>query len=76
MITVSKEINIPRLPSLRGIMKSKSHKIITWTNADLGLDPNSVGLNGSSTQVIKVFFPQRVSKAEILSGRTHKRWIR
>lgn len=68
VITVAKEINTPRLPSLRGMMKSKSHKIITWTNADLCLDPNSVGLAGSSTQVIKVFFPQRISKAEILSG--------
>ncbi len=73
VITVAKEINIPRLPSLRGIMKSKNHKIITWTNADLGLDPNSVGLNGSSTQVIKVFFPQRVSKAEILTGELDKK---
>ena len=68
VITVAKEINVPRLPSLRGIMKSKSAKITTWTNKELGLDPNTVGLAGSSTQVMKVFFPQRVSKAEILSG--------
>jgi electron transfer flavoprotein alpha/beta subunit len=27
-----------------------------------------VGLTGSSTQVIKVFFPQRVHQAEILTG--------
>jgi electron transfer flavoprotein beta subunit len=68
VITVAKEINTPRLPSLRGIMKSKNHKITTWTNADLSLDPNSVGLAGSSTQVIKVFFPKRITKAEILAG--------
>lgn len=68
VITVTKEINTPRLPSLRGIMKSKSHKITVWSNAELGLDPNSVGLAGSSTQVIKVFFPQRVTRAEILTG--------
>jgi electron transfer flavoprotein beta subunit len=72
VITVAKEINTPRLPSLRGIMKSKSHKITTWTNADLALDPNSVGLAGSSTQVIKVFFPKRVTKAEILTGDVNK----
>jgi electron transfer flavoprotein beta subunit len=72
VITVAKEINIPRLPSLRGIMKSKSHKITTWTNTDLALDPNSVGLAGSSTQVMKVFFPQRVPKAEMLSGDINK----
>jgi electron transfer flavoprotein beta subunit len=68
IITVAKEINVPRLPSLRGIMKSKSHKITTWTNKELALDPATVGLAGSSTQVIKIFFPQRVSKAEIITG--------
>jgi electron transfer flavoprotein beta subunit len=63
VITVAKEINVPRLPSLRGIMKSKSAVVTTW-----GIDPDTVGLAGSSTQVIKVFFPQRVTRAEILDG--------
>ncbi len=68
VITVAKEINVPRLPSLRGIMKSKSVAITTWGIAELGVDANSVGLAGSSTQVVKIFFPQRVSKAEVLTG--------
>ena len=68
VITVAKEINVPRLPSLRGIMRSKSAKITVWGIKELGVDANTVGLAGSSTQVIKIFFPQRVSKAEILTG--------
>jgi electron transfer flavoprotein beta subunit len=68
VITVAKEINVPRLPSLRGIMKSKSVAIATWGVKDLGIDPNTVGLAGSSTQVVKIFFPQRVSQAEVLTG--------
>ncbi|MHB8103986.1 MAG: electron transfer flavoprotein subunit beta/FixA family protein [Dehalococcoidales bacterium] len=68
VITVAKEINVPRLPSLRGIMKSKSAVINTWGINELGVDANTVGLAGSSTQVIKIFFPQRVSKAEVLTG--------
>jgi electron transfer flavoprotein beta subunit len=68
VITVSKEINVPRLPSLRGITRSKSAPIAVWGVAELGVDPARVGLSGSSTQVIKVFFPQRVCQAEILSG--------
>jgi electron transfer flavoprotein beta subunit len=68
VITVAKEINVPRLPSLRGIIKSKSVKIETWGIKELGVDSSMVGLAGSSTQVIKVFFPQRVHQAEILSG--------
>jgi electron transfer flavoprotein beta subunit len=68
VITVAKEINVPRLPSLRGIMKSKNATITTWGIKELGVDANEVGLAGSSTQVIKIFFPQRVSKAEVLTG--------
>ncbi len=68
IITVAKEINVPRLPSLRGIMKSKSAAITTWSIKDLGVNESEVGLAGSSTQVIKIFFPQRVSKAEVLTG--------
>jgi electron transfer flavoprotein beta subunit len=68
VITVSKEINVPRLPSLRGIMKSKSARIPTWDLNALGVAGDMVGLAGSSTQVIKIFFPQRVCTAEILEG--------
>jgi len=68
VITVAKEINVPRLPSLRGKLRSKSAPITTWTINDLDVSEDMVGLAGSSTQVIKVFFPQRVSQAEILEG--------
>ncbi|MFC1920884.1 electron transfer flavoprotein subunit beta/FixA family protein [Chloroflexota bacterium] len=68
VITVTKEINVPRLPSLRGIMKSKSAVIQSWGADDLEVDYNRVGRNGSPTTVIKIFFPQRTTKAEILDG--------
>jgi electron transfer flavoprotein beta subunit len=68
VITVTKEINAPRLPSLRGISRSKSAVIPTWGIQELGVDKDMVGLPGSSTQVIKVFFPQRVCQAEMLEG--------
>ena len=72
VITVAKEINVPRLPSLRGIMKSKSATIPAWGIRELGVDEGMVGLAGSSTQVIKVFFPQRVHQAEMLEGNLEK----
>jgi len=68
IITVAKEINIPRLPSLRGMMKSKSAAVTTWGIKELGVSEKEVGLAGSSTQVVKIFFPQRVSQAEVLTG--------
>lgn len=68
VITVAKEINVPRLPSLRGITRSRSAAIPTWGIKELGVDQSMVGLAGSSTQVIRIFFPQRVCQAEILTG--------
>jgi len=68
VISVVKEINIPRLPSLRGLTKAKSATIPVWTAQELGVDENKVGLAGSATKVIKVFFPQRVHHGEILEG--------
>jgi electron transfer flavoprotein beta subunit len=68
VITVVKEINTPRLPSLRGMTKAKSAQIPTWTAQDIDIEKNKAGLAGSATQVIKVFFPQREHHAEMLKG--------
>jgi electron transfer flavoprotein beta subunit len=68
VITVIKEINVPRLPSLRGIMKSKNAQIPVWTAQDIGAEKEMVGQPGSATWVVKVFFPQRTHKAEMLQG--------
>jgi len=68
VITVSKEINVPRLPSLRGIARAKSASIPVWDAGALGVDKDMVGLPGSCTRVIKVFFPRRICQAEILAG--------
>ena len=70
VITVVKEINTPRLPSLRGLARSKSAVIPVWTAKELGVDKSMVGLSGSATKVIKIFFPQRVHHGEILQGDT------
>jgi electron transfer flavoprotein alpha/beta subunit len=68
LITVVKEINEPRLPSLRGKMKAKKAEIKTLTAADLGIDPDRIGLKGSPTIVSKIFTPERRSGGEILQG--------
>jgi electron transfer flavoprotein beta subunit len=68
VLTVVKEINVPRLPSLRGLAKAKSAVIPVWTARELGVDNNMVGLSGSATRVIEIFFPQRVRHGEIFQG--------
>ena len=68
VITVTKDINVPRLPSLRGIARSESAVIPVWNSQELGVDPARVGLSGSFTRVIKVFFPERTCQAEVFQG--------
>ncbi|MFQ5996713.1 MAG: electron transfer flavoprotein subunit beta/FixA family protein [Dehalococcoidales bacterium] len=68
LITVVKEINVPRLPSLRGITKSKSAVVAVWGVPEIGVDQSVVGLAGSATRVIEVFSPQRTCQGEILQG--------
>jgi electron transfer flavoprotein beta subunit len=70
LITVNKEINQPRLPSLRGLARAKSAKILVWGLAELGLEQGRVGLAGSATQVVKIFSPERQKKARMLAGET------
>lgn len=72
LITVVKEINVPRLPSLRGLARAKSATIPVWDAAELGIDTDQVGLAGSATRVIKIFFPQRVGQGEMLEGSPEK----
>lgn len=68
VITVVKEINVPRLPSLRGLAKAKSAVISVWGTQELETDQGRIGFSGSATKVIKIFFPERVQHGEILEG--------
>ncbi len=58
LISVVKEINIPRLPSLKGKINAKKAVIPVLTENDLPVDREKIGEKGSPTQVIKVFSPE------------------
>ena len=49
-------------------MKAKSLKVTAWTAADIGADPDKIGLKGSPTQVVRIFPPAPRGRREILSG--------
>ena len=67
VISVVKEINEPRLPSLKGKMKSKSAPIERWGAADLGIDPATVGAN-SAVREVGVTPPPPRTQGELLEG--------
>jgi len=68
LITVVKEINEPRVPSLKGKMKAKNLKVTTWSAQDVGADEAKCGLKGSPTKVVKIFPPAPRGQREILTG--------
>lgn len=67
VFSVVKEINEPRLPSLKGKMAAKKKEIIKWSASDIGLDGSGIGKN-SATKTIKVSPPAPRPKGEIISG--------
>lgn len=70
LLTVVKEINTPRMPSLKGMMRAKAAKPLKWTADDLEADPAALGLDGSPTRVTKIFTPEARKGGEMLKGDT------
>jgi len=66
--TVVKQINDPRHPSMKNVLKAKRAGITKWTLADLDADPKQAGFDGSPTQVIKVWPPEKRSGGKRLEG--------
>ncbi|MBN2058180.1 MAG: electron transfer flavoprotein subunit beta/FixA family protein [Candidatus Saganbacteria bacterium] len=68
VLTVVKQINEPRMPSLKGMMKAKKAEIKSLKAEDINGDPKNLGLNGSPTQVVKIFSPPPKGGGEKLDG--------
>ncbi len=69
LISVVKEINEPRLPSLKGKMGAKKKIITKWSASDLEIDTSSLGLN-SGTKTVKVAPPPPRPSGEMIEGET------
>jgi electron transfer flavoprotein beta subunit len=68
LLTVVRELNVPRLPSLKGKMAAKKAEIRKLTAADIGAVEESLGLKGSPTQVRNIFAPETKKDRKMLTG--------
>ena len=68
VVTVVKQINEPRHPSMRNVLRAKRAEIAKWSLEDLDADPTQTGFDGSPTQVIEVWPPERKSGGKMLEG--------
>jgi len=71
LITVTKEINVPRLPSFRRKIQARKMTITIWSSENFDGE-GWFGLDGSPTQVIKVFHPPPRSGGKLLHGTPKK----
>jgi len=69
VLTVVKDINIPRVPTLRRCREAHKMKIPILTAADVQADEAYLGLNGSPTRVVKIAPPPpRSGKTVVIEG--------
>ena len=69
LISVVKEINDPRIPGVLGIVNAYQKKEVIYMNADdIGADKSEIGLNGSMTEVWKIFIPEKKVDRIVLTG--------
>lgn len=68
LVTVTKEINEPRIPPLMAIMKAAKKELITWNANDLNIAREEVGEAGSAVQVAEVLAPKTERKKIVIKG--------
>ncbi|MFA6548669.1 MAG: electron transfer flavoprotein subunit beta/FixA family protein [Candidatus Margulisiibacteriota bacterium] len=68
VVTVVKQINEPRLPSLKGLMRAKKAEVKSLNAQMIEGDVKNMGLNGSPTSVVRIFTPPAKGGGEILTG--------
>ena len=68
VISASKGSLIRRFPSLKAILDARSKPFGTMTAADLDIDDGHLGLEGSLTQVVRIFPPRSRADGRKLEG--------
>jgi electron transfer flavoprotein beta subunit len=68
VVTVSEEINQPRLPPLLQILQAGKKPITEWKLADLGLKPEDVGEQGSGAKILRNQAPKMERKRIRIKG--------
>jgi len=68
VVSVTGEINTPRLPALTAILKAARKPTTAWGPADLGLAPDEVGAAASAVAVLSNLAPAQQRKEVVLEG--------
>ncbi len=68
LLTVTKQVTEPRLPTLRGKLAARRAQVAKWSRCNLDLALDECGLRGSPTRVVRVHYPKLSRQAERVEG--------
>jgi electron transfer flavoprotein beta subunit len=68
VVSVTSELNTPRLPPLTAILKAGRKPIHEWTLADIDIDSGVVGGGAAQIDVLSNLAPEQERKNEMLEG--------
>lgn len=69
LVTVSREINQPRFPTLIQIMSAGKKELLEWNAQALSIDPSLVGKQGSRVEVKSLDVPKSARKKVLFEGK-------
>ena len=69
LVTVTKEINVPRVSTLMDVIRASKKELITWSLSDLGVSSEKVG---TAVQILDVSAPKVERKKVKIEGETPK----
>jgi len=68
LLTVLREINVPRLPSIEGVLRGEAAGIAVWDHDSVAMPPEQAGLAGSATRVVRTVRPDLSVKTVAIEG--------
>ncbi|MFH1243428.1 MAG: electron transfer flavoprotein subunit beta/FixA family protein [Pseudomonadota bacterium] len=70
LLTLSNEINQPRLTTVAGVLRATKIKIPVWSRGDIGGDPSLLESLGALTQMENLYIPEVSKDCQIMEGNT------
>ena len=69
LLTLTNEINQPRLTSVDGILRALTVQIPVWSTEEIGVDLSTVGA-GLRTRMVNLLIPEITGECEMITGET------
>lgn len=68
LLTAVKELNTPRYMSVGGIYEAYEKEITVWSEKDIPVSPDEIGINASPTKVFRSFTPEPKGRGMMVEG--------